>query len=197
HSQKLSQLGQCDLIIDATANTDAFNMLAAVAKYYGKPMIWVEVFTGGIGGFVGRSRPGIDPDVQSMRRIYHAFTAENPSLEIPLAVENYTGIVDDSTLWQATDADVSVIAAHVARFALDTLGSDSPSIFPYSMYLIGLQKAWVFTAPFHTIPISTDGHIDNQSENLENQQMVAAAIEFLRVLLSEHGDNDSGSSKDS
>lgn len=195
-SQKLSQLGQCDLIIDATANTDAFNMLAAVAKYYEKPMVWVEVFAGGIGGFVGRSRPGIDPDVQSMRRIYHAYTAEHPS-EIPLVVANYTGVIADKTLWQATDADVSVIAAHVARFALDTLGSDISSLFPYSMYLIGLQKAWVFTAPFHTIPISTDDYVDIQSNNLEDQQAATATIEFLKTLLSEYSDKDSNSSKDS
>lgn len=196
-SQKLSQLGQCDLIIDATANTGAFNMLAAVAKYYEKPMVWVEIFAGGIGGFIGRSRPGIDPDVHSMRRIYHAYTAEHPSLEIPRAVANYTGVIADTTLWQATDADVSVIAAHVARFVLDTLGSNTSSLFPYSMYLIGLQNAWVFTAPFHTIPISTDGYVDIQSDNSEDQQAVAAAIAFLRNLLSEHSDNDSNSSQDS
>src|SRR5262249_54567063 len=56
----------------------------------------------------------------------------------------------------ASDAEVSVIAAHVAGVAADTALGREPSWYPNSLYLIGLARASVFEAPFHTIPIETD-----------------------------------------
>ena len=53
----------------------------------------------------------------------------------------------------ADDADVSVIAAHAARMAIDLLIPRDPSSFPNSVYLIGLSKAWLFSQPFETYPI--------------------------------------------
>jgi sulfur-carrier protein adenylyltransferase/sulfurtransferase len=197
-SQKLSQLGQCDIIIDATANVVVFNILAAVAKHYEKPLVWAEVFAGGIGGFVGRSRPRIDPDAHSMRQIYYSFTVDNSSAELPQVAQEYWGVIEESMPLQATDADVSVIAAHCGRLVLDTLSNEAPSIFPYSMYLIGLQSAWVFNAPFHTIPLSTDEYVKKQvqeNETSENQQD-EIDIEFLETLLRRQCDNNISASKD-
>ncbi len=62
----LDELATCDLLIDATADPQAFNFIASVARNALRPMIWAEVYAGGIGGFVGRVRPG-----SSLRHIQH------------------------------------------------------------------------------------------------------------------------------
>ena len=63
----LTEIATCDLVIDATADPNVFNLLAAVVRQSKKPMVWVEVFEGGIGGLVARSRPGLDPAPEVMR----------------------------------------------------------------------------------------------------------------------------------
>ena len=57
----LEALGDCDAIIDATASSTAFSILASIATRKRKPMVWAEVFAGGIGGLVARARPDLDP----------------------------------------------------------------------------------------------------------------------------------------
>ena len=52
----LVEIGKCDLIIDATADPQAFNLCAAVARNECKTLLWGEVFAGGIGGLVARAR---------------------------------------------------------------------------------------------------------------------------------------------
>lgn len=42
----LEALSQCDLIVDATADANAFNIVSAVARRAGRPMVWLEVFEG-------------------------------------------------------------------------------------------------------------------------------------------------------
>ena len=75
----LDRLGECDIVIDATANPRVFNLLAAVSKAAAKPLVWLEIFAGGIGGLVARSRPGLDPRPQTMRAIYLGFCEEHPA----------------------------------------------------------------------------------------------------------------------
>jgi sulfur-carrier protein adenylyltransferase/sulfurtransferase len=50
----LSTMGECDLIVDATANPDSLNLASAVASATAKSVIWAEVFGGGIGGLIAR-----------------------------------------------------------------------------------------------------------------------------------------------
>ena len=50
-------LSECDLVIDATANPNVLNLVSAVAASAQKPIVWAEVFAGGIGGLVARCRP--------------------------------------------------------------------------------------------------------------------------------------------
>ncbi|MFT7135189.1 MAG: hypothetical protein ACI80I_001183, partial [Akkermansiaceae bacterium] len=64
----LEALGDCDVLIDATASPIAFNLIAAMATRKKKPMVWAEVFAGGIGGFVVRTRPDLDPTPLLARR---------------------------------------------------------------------------------------------------------------------------------
>src|SRR3546814_14491424 len=57
------------------------------------------------------------------------------------------------TPYIAYDGEISVIAAHLSRLALDTLLERTPSRFPYSAYVIGLHEQWLFTQPFDTAPV--------------------------------------------
>jgi molybdopterin/thiamine biosynthesis adenylyltransferase len=153
-SGAMDRLRGCDLLVDATADSRVFNLLAALAQIASKPLVWVEVFGGGIGGLVARSRPGQDPCPQDMRMAYLQYCNEHPSSHLRDASEKYTVESSDGDVLTASDAEVALIAHHAARFVPDCFVSPDRSKFPYSMYLIGFQNAWVFEAPFATIPIS-------------------------------------------
>jgi hypothetical protein len=152
----LDKLAQCDLIIDATANPRVFNLLAAVARNALRPMIWLELFGGGIGGLVARSRPGIDPTAQEMRGAYLQYCTENPAPMVHQRAINYETESETGEVMVASDAEIAIVAHHAARFAPDCFVSPGQSKYPHSMYLIGLAKAWVFDAPFVNIPISME-----------------------------------------
>jgi molybdopterin/thiamine biosynthesis adenylyltransferase len=154
-SGALKRLGDCDLVIDATANSRVFNLLAAVARAAGKPMVWMEVYGGGIGGLVARSRPGLDPSPQDMRLAYLQYCEEHPDVASRPVTADYAAENDEGVVLTASDADIAVVAHHAVRLAVDCFVSPECSKYPYSMYLMGLAKAWVFEAPFATIPIST------------------------------------------
>lgn len=153
-SATLARLARSDLVIDATADPRVFGLTAAVASQYGLPLVWGEVSAGGIGGMIARSRVGRDPDPHAMRAIYHQFCSERDASFLP-ATGGYAAQKDDGSVWTASDADVAVIAHHMARLSIDTVLAREPSAFPYSMYLIGLARSWLFSAPFDTIPLDT------------------------------------------
>ena len=64
----LVEVGGCDLIIDATADPQIFNLCASVARSEKRTLVWGEVFAGGIGGLVVRLRPDIEPVPHAARR---------------------------------------------------------------------------------------------------------------------------------
>ena len=145
----MEQISSCDLIIDATADDRAFNILASVSKSNKIPMAWGSVFAGGIGGLVGRVRPYLDPvpldAKQQIKQWCDSQEHQTPSTSndnIPYGLLN-----EDGTPEIATDSDVSLIAAHVSRLAMDTLLSPDLSSFPYSAYAIGMAKGWIFFRP--------------------------------------------------
>lgn len=144
-------LGECDLILDATANPDAFNLAAAVSGRSKTPFMWAEVFGGGIGGLIARSRPEVDPGAPFMRRAIEGWFSER-SAAVPKPTRKYEDTLSAVPLI-ADDSDVTVIASHTARFAIDLLLQRSPSDFPASVYVIGLSKGSVFEQPFETFPI--------------------------------------------
>ena len=146
----IEALAECDLIVDATADPKVFGYLGAAVRTGKKPLVWAEVFGGGFGGLVARSRPGLDPDPASARAIIEAWCRERgrPTER----ARDYAGGTEGRPLI-ADDADVSVMAAHTARFAIDVLIPRLPSWFPRSAYMIGLARGWVFEDPFETFPI--------------------------------------------
>jgi molybdopterin/thiamine biosynthesis adenylyltransferase len=166
----LDRLGNCDLIIDATAEPKVFNLLSATASVYKKPLVWLEIYGGGFGGMIARSRPELDPAPQMMRAAYLGFCEQNPAPENmrPEAVNNYGTENEEGEVYQASDADVAIIAHHAARLAADTVLTIDNSTYPYSIYLIGLAEAWVFEAPFATIPIATSHLLRGDSETENN-----------------------------
>lgn len=185
----LRQLSQCDILIDATANPRVFNLLAYVTKTYSLPLIWTEIFAGGIGGIIARSRPGKDPFPHVMREAYHYRTSE-AALFQRATNQQYTLENSDGTILAASDAEVSIFAGHLTRLAIDTLLQRDPSLFPYSMYLLGLEQAWLFEAPFDTIPIATDNLIQKESSTPISPEVECESIAFLKELIEKMNDAD-------
>jgi sulfur-carrier protein adenylyltransferase/sulfurtransferase len=174
----LTRLQGCDLIIDATAEAGVFNLLAAVVHAAQKPLIWAEVFAGGFGGLVARGRPGLDPDPQQARLRIEGWCAEL-GVAPPVAARSYATESDTAPMI-ADDGDVSVIAAHAARFAIDTLIGSVPSAYPVSAYLIGLAEEWLFTQPFHTIPVDLGAPLAQEAKEPADPAAIEAVIQLLR-----------------
>lgn len=177
----LQQIGQCDLIIDATADAQIFNLCSAVACAEKKPMIWAEVFAGGIGGMIARARPGFDPPPHVARRQIGRWCDENGIPWTGGDRGHYTLQMEaDKPPLIADDADVAVIAAHVGRMAIDLLKGGA-TIFPNSAYAIGMAREWIFAAPFDTWPIDLvmDGQWGPDSEENAREQLGELVREFF------------------
>jgi hypothetical protein len=93
----------------------------------------------------------------------------------------------------ADDADVTVIAAHAARFAIDLLARDV-SVFPHSVYAIGMGIGSVFTAPFDTRPIDVGPPPAEAPQQVLTEEEIADEVSTILELLKEHS-NDSASSR--
>jgi len=150
----LEQAGACDVIVEATADPQVFNLCGAIARNERKMLVWGEVFAGGIGGIVARLRPDLDPVPHAARRQIIDWCAARDK-PLPAGAEIQYGLVlgDDAQPLVADDADVTVIAAHATRMTLDALLREETS-FPQSAYAIGLRAGWIFEAPFDTWPIA-------------------------------------------
>jgi len=150
----LAAIEECDLIIDATAEPVVFNLCASIARRSEKAMCWAQVFGGGAGGIVARVRPGIDPTPLTARqRIESWYREQGVDWPDDGSSELYAETMGTAPPLIADDADVTVIASHLTRFAIDVLARPDATIFPISAYLIGLRERWLFTAPFDVRPI--------------------------------------------
>ena len=185
----LEALGDCDVLIDATGSPTAFNMIASMATRKSKPMVWAQVFAGGIGGLVGRARPHVDP-VPLLARVQIDRWCEDQGVEWirPDDPERYGGQGADGSPMVADDAEVSVVAAHASRFVIDPLARPDSSIFPFSAYVIGLSSEWLFDQPFDTRPIDLipAGEWGEKVEPLDAD----ALVEILRAHLPPREDAD-------
>ena len=56
------------------------------------------------------------------------------------------------------------------------------------MYLIGLAKWWVFEAPFHTIPVDTDGFDDPEVKTEASVEEQLSGLQFIAGLLEKGSD---------
>jgi molybdopterin/thiamine biosynthesis adenylyltransferase/ubiquitin-protein ligase len=188
-SGALEALGECDLLIDATAEPAAFNMIGSVSKRKKKPMIWAEVFAGGIEGFVARARPDIDPIPMAVKHQMEVWCADQGVEWIKAEdEERYDGRDADGVPIIADDAAVTLIASHVTRFATDILVRPTNSIFPASVYFVGFTKDWIFEQPFDTRPIllQPDGNWGEEIDPLSPDQLLELLKEHLPK--KDHGD---------
>ena len=183
----LSDLAHCDVLVDATAEPRVFNLLSATAEASARPLVWLEVFAGGIGGLVARSRPGADPTPQDMRAAFHHFCTLNPAPEALRAATRYVTDAGVGEPIAATDPDVGVIAHHTARLIADTLHPSAESVFPHSLYLVGLKRSWVFEAPFATIPIDLGAIPRSAATPRVDATFSPDALQFLTSLLPREG----------
>jgi molybdopterin/thiamine biosynthesis adenylyltransferase len=186
----LKSLAECDTIIDATAEPSVFNYLCAAVAISKKPMVWAEVFGGGFGGMIARYRPSREPEPASMRRSIENWCADQGNV-LPRPAHRYGGEPDAPAI--ADDADVTVIAGHAARMAIDLLIPRDPSIFPHSVYMVGLSEGWIFGQPFDTRPIDV-GSPPPEPEAVEDLEEAEAEFEFVKRLFSEYEDAASGGS---
>jgi sulfur-carrier protein adenylyltransferase/sulfurtransferase len=170
-------LASCDLMVDCTADPAVFNYLCAAVSFAKKPLLWAEVFGGGIGGLIARYRPLQEPDPPRMRQAIENWCLERGK-PIERAAIDYGGTPKAPLI--ADDADVTVIASHAARMAIDLLIPRDPSAFPNSVYLIGLTKGWIFEYPFETYPIDVGPPEVAQAEEAIDPQ--EAATELARIL---------------
>lgn len=178
----MSALRACDLIIDATADAHCFNFCAAVAKQSLKPLVWGEVFAGGIGGLVARVRSGHEPEPQTARNQINAWCNAHgvPAPLAGLAAAYATAAANGGPL-VADDAEVSIIAGHLARLATDVLTRPEDSAFPSPAYAIGLRKAWIFSQPCETWPIDLVGA--DPWKAAQDPTSAAESLALLRELL--------------
>ncbi len=181
-SSAITLLTSCNIIIDATANPNVFNLLSDVAYQSNTPYVWLEVFEGGIGGLIARFRPGFEPKPTNMRAFLLEYleTVEAPKFKV---IDDYSSVTEENEIIVATDAAVAIISGHLTTMALDICANHVPSQFPHSMYLIGLQQGWIFDEPFHTQPLDIENiKADSPPKDLSPEEK-ESALRFLQGLL--------------
>lgn len=186
----MSALGTCDVIVDATADAHCFNFCSAVAKNSLTPLVWGKVYGGGIGGLVVRVRPGYEPEPQLARNQISAWCdAQGVPAPVDASAERYATIDDGGAPLVADDAEVAIIAGHIARFVTDVLTRPDDSAFSVPAYAIGLRKGWIFTEPFDTRPIRLVGVAPWKVE--QDAATAEESLEMIRELFPQafNGDN--------
>lgn len=186
----LSQLGGCDLIIDATADHLTFNQLATVASHQRTPMVWLEIYAGGIGGMIARFRPNQDPDPKTIRDRLNRYFKEHGAPQTK-GISDYTAVNREDRVIAASDADVTIIAANATKLALDFLIEREPSDFPYSLYLISLTQERIFKEPFYTIPIDLKNVQSTITEPELTKDEADENLNFIEQLISKEKNEDS------
>jgi hypothetical protein len=159
-------VASCSLVIDATANPNAFVTLAAITKRAGQSMVWGEVFGGGGGGLMARSRPGMDTDALGVRT--HLYGVMKEMAPAPTGRATNYGVESEDKVYVASDADVGSLAASLTQFCLDTLCA-APSEYPAAAYLIGFRKFWEFRCPFDVIPVDCPSFVPPEPQALSER----------------------------
>jgi hypothetical protein len=184
----LKDLSNCELLIDATANPEIFLLLAALSKRNGIPLCWGEIFAGGYGGMIARARPGRDPNPLAVRDAYHAHLATQRDAPFKNA-PGYDGNEEQPLV--AYDSDVGFVATALTRLAIDAALCRDPSEFPYSVYLMGMRREWIFEAPFDTRPVAVHGQGWVVNENAGHDEDGIAVVEALLRMREEEKRADS------
>lgn len=179
----LTAIGASDVIVDATADPQVFNLCGAVARNERKPLVWGEVFGGGVGGLVARLRPDLDPVPHSARRQIIDWCSERGGAPVETGGLRYGLAQPEGAPLIADDAEVTLIAGHMTRLVLDLLANQI-SLFPQSAYAIGFRPGWIFDAPFDTWPITltAEGDWGPEKDDHLSEELDAFIAEFFPSL---------------
>ncbi|WP_433694609.1 ThiF family adenylyltransferase [Herbaspirillum seropedicae] len=172
----LKKIAACDLLIDATANTDVFNLLAQLADGHKKPLFWAEVFAGGYGGMIARATPDWDPNPLAVRDSIHEYLATLPEAPYKRA-QGYDADGDAPLI--AYDSDVTHIASALTRLVLDAVLKEMPKDFPSPAYLIGLKQEWVFRQAFDVHPVTASGAGWAQANGPIREEDLKSVLQFF------------------
>lgn len=175
----LFSLGQCNLVVDATANPIVQNVLSGILAADKTTLIWGEVFAGGIGGLIARCRPGKEPALPWMRRQIENWFAEKAAEPVRGSIDY--GQSETVAPMTADDTDVSVISSILTRMALDFLLDRDPSHFQYSAYAIGLAPASVFEQALDIRPIKFESFAEDDVATVKLSTEDAAAETALII----------------
>ena len=150
-------------------------------------MIWAETYAGGIGGFVARVRPDKEPPPHAARRQYLAWCRKQG---VPWHGNDreYGARTGSERPLIADDADVTVIAAHASRMAIDLLVRPEATAFPHPAYAIGLSNEWIFGEPFDTRPV--DFAAEGEWQGQISPERTVEAIQFMSSLFEQGEDAD-------
>lgn len=148
HARILEDLGSADILIDATANPQVFGLLAMLASDKRRPLIWGEVFGGGIGGLVASAHPEHGPCPRCVRAGFLAVASAWPPAPGRDAIAPYAGGEEAPII--ATDADVAAIGAALTNRVIDIARADPPQP---AVSLIGLRRGWIFDAPMQSVAV--------------------------------------------
>jgi molybdopterin/thiamine biosynthesis adenylyltransferase/ubiquitin-protein ligase len=131
-----------DVIIDCTASSDVFQILSALCTVDKKPMVWGEVFAGGIGGIAACADPRYTPAPSLIRHALNDYLSVQPNAPFKLETARYEGgtlIADDNSV--ALLANMMVY--RVKQLILQQYdNAESPC------WIVGFLKSWIFNLPF-------------------------------------------------
>jgi sulfur-carrier protein adenylyltransferase/sulfurtransferase len=148
HAEILKELASADILIDATANPEVFGVLAMLASDHRRPLVWGEVFGGGLGGLVASAHPEHGPCPRCVRAGFLAAGSEWPPAPGADVADPYGG--GPGTPLIATDADVTSIAASVATRSIDLARGETA---PPAVSLYGFRRGWIFQSPPEVISV--------------------------------------------
>ena len=178
----IESLAECDLLIDATAEPAVFNYLCAAVAIGKKPLLWQRCSA--------EASEGSSPGTGQLSSLYPHRCAALSKTGVPIGA-NRSRVLPSVTMVgpsypRFNDADVTVIAAHAARMAIDLLIPRDPSSFPNSVYLIGLSKEGLFSQPFETYPIDVGRPEPAPSVEDDSPEEVAEEVERILKLFVEY-----------
>ena len=149
HEKVLADLRTCDVIVDCTANPNCFLILAMACNQSKKPLVWLEVFGGGLGGLVARSDPVREPCPLCVRRALNCQLSKYPPAP-HITGEAYELRIRNMQPVVALDADVSFVSSIAVHTVINLLTNNPPTA---AILLFGLKQEWIFTNPYQFIPI--------------------------------------------
>ncbi len=194
----VTALSRADVIIDATADPNVFNICAHVAKQSRTAIFWLEIYAGGVGGLIARAKPGEDPEPFAQRdAILNTCSklTDEKGVAPPAQVTDYAGLYDNNFLI-ASDADVSVVVGYLGQMILDCLSESEPSRFPYSAYLIGMARGWIFDQAMQVFPIESVASGEWYSNDNIDDPNIGKGREFMIKLCEEFSQNDNSSNSE-